>query len=200
MAGKREAKRKALREGLISAAQRRIIADGSSALRARDLAKDVGCAVGAIYNAFDDLDDLHFHVRALIFQNMVDTVSAQLDKAGLIDPKEHLHQMAILYWQYAKENTNTWSALFDSPIDMENVPDWYLGAMATLLEQVTGPIGKLKPDLPEEDVLFVSRMLFSAVHGIVVLHIQQRPAGMSSEDIPTAFKRLIAGQLAFLSS
>lgn len=198
MAGKREAKRRALREGLISAAQKRIITDGSSALRARDLAKDVSCAVGAIYNAFEDLDDLHLHVRALTFQNMVDKVSEQLSEANLSDPKEHLHQMAVLYWQYAKENKNTWSALFDSPIDMENVPDWYLGAMATLLQQVTGPISLLKPSLPEAEILFVSRMLFSAVHGVVVLHIQQRPAGMSSEDIPKAFERLITGQLALL--
>jgi len=57
MAGKVEARRAALRDALIHHAEIRIERDGLKNLRARDLAKDAGCALGAIYNVFGDLND-----------------------------------------------------------------------------------------------------------------------------------------------
>ena len=57
MAGKVAVRREVLRKSLIDIATQRIARDGLSALRARDLAGDAGCAVGAIYNVFGDLND-----------------------------------------------------------------------------------------------------------------------------------------------
>src|SRR5262249_10067582 len=62
------ARRRKLRDALIAAAERTIEADGLRGLRARDLALRVGCAVGAIYNVFADLDDLVFAVNALTLE------------------------------------------------------------------------------------------------------------------------------------
>src|ERR1700737_1223693 len=47
-----------LRERLIDAAERTIAANGLAGLRARDLAREAGCAVGTIYNVFEHLDEL----------------------------------------------------------------------------------------------------------------------------------------------
>ena len=44
------------KSALIDAAEHTISRDGLAALRARDLAAEAGCAVGAIYTAFPDLD------------------------------------------------------------------------------------------------------------------------------------------------
>ena len=81
MAGKVEARRKALREELIKSADRRIGEDGLANLRAKDLAKDAGCALGAIYNIFDDLDQLVLAVNALTFQKLGAAVAADLAEA-----------------------------------------------------------------------------------------------------------------------
>jgi len=43
---------------LISAAARTIAEQGLSGLKARALADEAGCAVGAIYNVVEDLDEL----------------------------------------------------------------------------------------------------------------------------------------------
>ncbi len=53
---RREGAPAALREALVSAAERTVAAQGLSGLRARDLAREAGCAVGAIYTVFPDLD------------------------------------------------------------------------------------------------------------------------------------------------
>ena len=58
MAGKREAKREDLKARLIAATRARIEQSGLAGLRARDITKDAGCALGGLYNAFDDLDHL----------------------------------------------------------------------------------------------------------------------------------------------
>ena len=43
-----------LKDALVAAAEARIIANGFSELRARDLAQDVGCSVGAAYGGEED--------------------------------------------------------------------------------------------------------------------------------------------------
>src|SRR6186997_1420454 len=64
MATKTAERREELRGALIDAAERTIAAGGLEALRARELAEEVGCAVGAIYNVFPNLDALIFEVNA----------------------------------------------------------------------------------------------------------------------------------------
>src|SRR5262245_44188110 len=66
-----------LREALLLAAERTIATDGYQALRARALAEDVGCAVGAIYNVFPDLDALALAVKSRI----IDVMDAELARA-----------------------------------------------------------------------------------------------------------------------
>src|SRR5262249_5060093 len=62
--GSTEQRRARLRDALVAAAERAIARQGLGTLRARALAQEVGCAVGAIYNAVEDLDDLVLLVNA----------------------------------------------------------------------------------------------------------------------------------------
>src|SRR3954466_15217886 len=61
---KAQTRRQNLREALVAAAEKRIGTGGLRGLKARDLAAEAGCAVGAIYNVVDDLDDLILAVNA----------------------------------------------------------------------------------------------------------------------------------------
>ena len=51
-------RRAKLREALIQAAERSISAGGLAALKTRELAREIGCANGAVYNLVDDMDEL----------------------------------------------------------------------------------------------------------------------------------------------
>ena len=51
-------RRDRLRDALVAAAEDTIAKGGLGEMRARDLAEKAGCAVGAIYNAVEDLDQL----------------------------------------------------------------------------------------------------------------------------------------------
>ncbi len=200
MAGKREEKRKTLRAALIKAAVAQVTAGGSTALRARDLAKEAGCALGAIYYMFDDLDDLMFHVRAAIFLETVDWITTQITDAQPKDPMEHLLLLARAYHQYADENRNKWRAVFGSDNPGELAPKWYVDSLNQLMGQVAAPLKQLKPEAPADEIMLVARILFAGVHGLVMLNSQQKQQGSRVEAMQITFKTLIEAQVNHLIS
>lgn len=183
MARKTEEKRKALRDDLIVIAERVIASEGLGALRARDLAKEAGCAVGAIYNVFGDLTELVLAVNARTFHRLGADVAAALAEAPQ-DPTEQLVVMAQAYHRFAADNPHSWRALFD--VDRapgEAAPDWYLAEMVRLFAYIADPLKVVFPDRDAEDLALMTRALFSSVHGIVLLGLDEASAGVSPENV-----------------
>ena len=180
-------RREALRDRLIDIAERRIAANGLAALRARDLAQEAGCALGAIYTAVGDLDELVLAVNARTFARLGEHVSAatpaDLRPAGNA-PVERLIVMAQAYHAFAAADRNLWRALFD--IDRAPgtaAPDWYLAEMQRLFALIAAPLDDLRPDMPPEDRALLARALFSAVHGIVWLALDEASAGIPEAQV-----------------
>lgn len=199
MAGKVAEKRKALRENLIVLAERQITQNGLSSLRARDLAKEAGCATGAIYNVFDDLTDLILTVNARTFHRLAADVTAALDKAPDV-ALDQLVAMGLSYHQFAKSNYNAWRAIFDVERDPSTPPpDWYLQELAHLFGIIDGPLSIALPDMdPMERQLF-TRTLFTSVHGIVMLGLDDTSAAVQSDAIETMIKLLLTHAVRPLS-
>src|ERR1044072_6927401 len=109
------ARRRKLRDSLIHAAERTIAKEGLRGLKAGDLATKVGCAVGAIYNVFADLDDLIFAVNALTLEQLEKTLTVAGAKGAdrQADAIRALTQLALAYTDYAAANRPRWRALFD---------------------------------------------------------------------------------------
>lgn len=191
MAGKVAEKRKALRENLIVLAEQKIAEDGLAALRARDLAKEAGCAVGAIYNVFDDLSDLVLTVNARTFHRLAADVTAALDNASE-NPLDQLISMGESYHQFALENYKSWRAIFDVERDPTTPPpQWYLDELSHLFSYIDKPLTTALPAMdPAERQLF-TRTLFTSVHGIVMLGLDVRSAAVQSTAINTMIRLLL---------
>src|SRR5215470_7398397 len=123
-------RRARLRDALVAAAEQTITQQGLGSLRARALAEEVGCAVGAIYNVVEDLDDLVLLVNARTLAALErDLVAA--DRAG--EPAEgpnaaiaRLVRMAIAYLDFAAAQTPRWRTLFEHRMPAgRDVPAWY---------------------------------------------------------------------------
>ena len=183
MATKTELRRQELRDKLIVIAERTIAQNGLSALRARDLAKEAGCAVGAIYNVFGDLTDLTLAVNARTFHRLGADVAEALADAPE-DPVEQLIVMAQAYHHFAAQNHQSWRALFDvERAPGEAAPDWYLQEMGRLFRYISDPLAVVFPDRPTDELALLTRALFSSVHGIVLLGLDEASAGVSTENI-----------------
>src|SRR3954463_10249226 len=126
------ARRDELREALLAAVERRVVVEGYRALRARDLAGEVGCAVGAIYNVFPDLDALIFAAKGRALDLLdrelataVDAVGAALRPDPVVATGELL-ALAQAYLRFAIAHAPLWRMLFEHrPPAGTDVPAWY---------------------------------------------------------------------------
>ena len=192
MASKAEERRNALRATLIEKAEARIASDGLDQLRARDLAKDAGCSVGAIYNAFGDLNELAMAVNARTFQRLGSTVTASF--AGkTIPPRDRLVIMSHAYLHFAEEHTLLWRALFDLKMSSDMaVPQWYLAELQAVFAHIAGPLAEIFPDWQPEKIGLMTRALFSAVHGIVLLGLEKRISAVPLDQIESMIALVLA--------
>jgi AcrR family transcriptional regulator len=173
-------RRQNLKDALVAAAERTLAARGLTGLKARDLAAEVGCAVGAIYNVVDDLDDLILAVNS----RTLAALEGELDAATRAQsgaPRggeraiARLVRMAVTYLDFAAANTQLWRALFDHRLpEGRALPDWFVAQQIQLFSHVEQPLHELAPDLPSDALALIARSLFSAVHGIVTLGLEEK--------------------------
>ncbi|MEP3345744.1 MAG: TetR/AcrR family transcriptional regulator [Litoreibacter sp.] len=184
MAGKVQKKRDDLRAKLIDFAEVRIKSGGIADIRARDLAKEAGCAVGAIYNVFGDMNDLIMAVNARTFKRVGTQVSAAVEAQPPGHPVHTMIAMSHAYLHFARDNTPAWRTLFDLEVSTEGaVPNWYLEELQKLFTLIADPLRRIFPDMPAEDVELMTRGLFSAVHGIVLLGLEKRISAVPADKL-----------------
>ena len=177
MTGKRDARREDLRRRLIAAAAARIEAGGLRNLGARDVTSDAGCALGSLYTAFKDLDDLVVHVNSVTLARLGAAISAA--REGADGPVDTLKAMALAYLAFARQNHALWIALFDyAALAGMDIPDWHREEQAILISNIAGPVAALNPGMSEGDLAVRSRTLFAAVHGIVSISLEERFIGI----------------------
>lgn len=178
-------KRARLRDDLIVAAEQAIAAGGLSALKARALAEAVGCAVGAIYNVFPDLDALIFAVNARTLERL-DAVLAATVRPGS-DPETAMRRLALAYHGFSRTERRRWTAVFAHQIpDGSAPPDWYLEVVGRLFRHIEGPLTELLPGSTPEMRAGLARTLFSATHGIVSLGLEEKLGPAPDEVIANA--------------
>lgn len=189
-----ERRQRTLREALILAAERAIAEAGLSGLKARDVAKEAGCALGAVYTAFADLDALVLAVNA----RTLDALDIHLRAATHpeADPVAQVVALAEAYLDYAANHRPRWGALFEHRMAAgREPPSWYIEKQAELFRHVKGATAALRPGLDKAELAGLARAAFSAVHGIVSLGLDEKlapmPEGMLRREL-----RLVAEAMA----
>jgi AcrR family transcriptional regulator len=191
--------RDSLRNRLTDAAERRIAEKGLTGLKAREVTADAGCALGALYNAFDDLDDLILHVNA----RTLDRLAAAFKGArrGGETAEETITVLAQAYVRFALDNRTLWSAVFALALpDGRPAPDWYVARYKALIDQIVGPLSTLRPDLPPDELQLRARTLFAAVHGVVRLFTEARFLAAPQDRIAPEVTALVKAMTRGLSA
>ena len=193
-------RRNELRERLIEEAERSIATRGLAGLKARDLAKEVGCALGAIYTVFPDLDAIIYEVNARtlaafgrVFGRLERTEPiAAVDEADAAIGR--LVRLAVGYLDFAAKNQPRWRALFEHRMatDKRVVPDWYVERQRPLFLLVEKPLGALRPDFGEAERERFARTMFSAVHGVVILGLDEKLMPLPMPELREQVKQIVA--------
>jgi AcrR family transcriptional regulator len=177
----------ALRTRLIDAAERTIAERGLAALKARDLAAEAGCAIGTIYNVFEHLDELVLAVGSRTLA-MLDAALEAVRSRGPYGSTEEaiadLVRLALAYLEFAARHRVRWRALFEHRIiGAHSLPDGYVEQQRALFSQVEGPLVTLLPGLDDERRRVLARTLFSAVHGVVALGLEEKLVSLPLSDL-----------------
>lgn len=178
-----------LHDRLLAAAEAAITAAGLGNLRARALADAAGCSVGAIYGVFPDLDALALAVNG----RTLDAINAALGQAAPgHDPAEHLVQLALSYLGYAAAHRQRWTALFQHRMaEGQPIPPAYAARQAAAFAHVEQPLAALMPGLPGAQRSLLARSLFSAVHGVVALGLDEKLAAMPAAVLRAQLRTIV---------
>ena len=180
-------RREALKAAVLAAAEARVAVSGLSDLGVREIAQEAGCSSGMIYKLYASHDELVLSINARTLAALAEAIAGRL--AGIDDPADALCAMADAYLDYASANTPRWDALFAHRMaGGAPLPAWYarqrdqlFDALAALIDANPGPISGGG----------FARTLFSAVHGVVALGLQEKIGTVAPNALRTDLQALI---------
>ena len=186
-------------DALVSCAEAAIASGGLAALKARDLARCAGCSLGAIYNIVGDLDELVL----LVGQRTMTALDAYLDETvGERDQclEQQLVGWARAYHQFAARHRYRWRALFEFRTSSEgDLPAWFADEQVKMFVRLERRLAPVMPGIEEAVLRRRARTLFSAVHGIVLIGLEQKLVAFPDDAIDAelvAFLRVYIAGLA----
>ena len=195
-------KRQNLQEALISAATRTIAERGQQGVRARELASEVGCAVGAIYNVFPDIDALLQAVKARTLDALEADVVAELGPENLDtreEAQERLLALARVYLEFANKNRRLWFSAFEHSSPETPSLEAYMVRLDAILTNVESPLRPLLPNAPPHQLRLLARALFASVHGVIALGLDRKLGPLSLQELHWQVRALVAATLRGLA-
>jgi len=188
-------RRSKLREELILAAERSIHAGGLAGLKTRELAREIGCANGAVYNLVADMDELTLLVGARTLARLdAALIAAESDGPAL--PVETLVRIALAYCDFAADNLQLWRALFEHRMTQgKPVPEWAVAQQMALFRHIYRPLVVLFPKRTTQQLSVTARSLFSAVHGMVTLGLEQKLIAVPVEALRTEIAIMVSAMI-----
>src|SRR5438132_3769128 len=167
-------RRAKFREELILAAERSIFAGGLAGLKTRELAREIGVANGAVYNLVEDMDELILRVGSRTLARL-DAALSEAESRGPAVPADMLVRIALAYCDFAAENLQLWRALFEHRMAPgKPIPQWAVSEQMDLFRHIYRPLATLFPGGSPAELGVTARSLFSAVHGMVLLGLEQK--------------------------
>jgi hypothetical protein len=112
----------------------------------------------------------------------VQALTARLVAVPKDDPVRQLHELAATYLDFATEHPNLLRALFEHRMEEDRpFPEDILIMVMDAFNLMHEPFERLMPGRDPGDVALLSRMMFSAVHGIISLGLEERMVAVPPE-------------------
>lgn len=167
----RDQKKNRRRLQILEIARNIVAYKGLKSLKVRDVAEAAGCSVGSVYNEFGDFDGVILTVNR-------ETVQALTERLGGVpagDPVVQLYGLAETYLEFFAENANLLRSLFEHRMEDDRpYPDDILQMVMDAFALMHPPLVRVLPDADDVKIALLSRTLFSAVHGIISLGLEER--------------------------
>ena len=172
-----------------------IAAKGLRSLKVRDVADAASCSIGSVYNEFGDFDGLILTVN----RQTVQALTTRLVAVPADDPIRQLHGLAATYLEFATAHANLLRSLFEHRMEDDRpFPEDILQMVMQAFELMYPPLVRLLPERDPQDIALLARILFSAVHGIISLGLEERMVAVPPEALRQQLAQFVDTHLAGL--
>jgi len=193
-------RREKLRDALITAAERAIGARGLAGLKSRELAQEIGCSNGAVFNLVESMDELVLRVGSRTLARL-DAALSMAAGAAPSSPADTLVRIAQAYCDFAAQNPGLWRTLFEHRMEPgRDVPQWAIDEQMHLFRHIAEPLAALFPGRPASELGIRARSLFSAVHGMVALGLEQKLIAVPLEALRSEIAIMVRAMIDGLRS
>jgi AcrR family transcriptional regulator len=191
----RERKKTLRRQLMVETARGKIAANGLRSLKVRDVAEAADCSIGSVYNEFGDFDGLILTVNRETIRALTDRLIA----VPAADPVSQLHGLAATYLAFAADHANLLRALFEHRMEDDRpFPEDILHMVMQAFALMHAPLVRLLPDRDPEEVALLARTMFSAVHGIISLGLEDRIVAVPPEKLRQQLAQFVDTHMAGL--
>jgi AcrR family transcriptional regulator len=191
----REQKKTRRRALILNIARGIIASKGLRSLKVRDVAEAADCSIGSVYNEFGDFDGLILTVN----RETVQALTVRLRAVTADDPTRQLHGLAATYLAFASEHANLLRSLFEHRMEDDRpFPEDILIMVMQAFALMHDPLVRLMPDRAPKEIALQARMMFSAVHGIISLGLEERMVAVPPEKLRQQVAQFVDTYLAGL--
>ncbi len=182
---------------MLDTARRIISSKGLISLKVRDVADAAECSIGSVYNEFGDFDGLILTINRETIQRLTETLRAVPDA----DPRAQLHGLAAGYLKFAANHANLLRSLFEHRMEEDRpFPQDILNMVMEAFALMYPPFFRLLPDRDPAEVALIARTMFSAVHGIITLGLEERMVAVPPAKLRQQLAQFIDAQLVGLGA
>lgn len=167
----RDQKKNRRRLQILEIARGIIATKGLRSLKVREVAEAAGCSIGSVYNEFGDFDGVILTVN----RETVQALTVRLGGVPAENPVRQLYGLAEAYLDFFTEHANLLRSLFEHRMEDDRpYPDDILQMVMGAFALMHPPLVRVLPDADDVKIALLSRTLFSAVHGIISLGLEER--------------------------
>ncbi len=173
MGRRNEHTREELREIALQAAEHLVAEHGLAGLSTRKVVGRIGYTVGSLYMVFRNQDDLIAQMNERTLEALQNHLTAAI--ADHPPPAAAIRALARAYIAFALAQTHRWLAIYEHRMpEGQPLPESFTDKVTRMFELVQQQLALLGPQRSPEDIALAARALWSGVHGICILGLDQK--------------------------
>ncbi|MDN3610462.1 TetR/AcrR family transcriptional regulator [Vibrio ostreicida] len=141
-------------------------------LSLRKVANMIGYVPSTLVNVFGNYNLLLLHAVAQTLDELAEEAKRVVSQSH--NTKTALYELAYCYHDFAQRSPHRWQLIFEHNMNGETLPEWQaerINNMTSMLEQL---LQATAPQRSTAEVLQASRVLWSGVHGITLLSVDDK--------------------------
>ncbi|MDA0147906.1 TetR/AcrR family transcriptional regulator [Vibrio sp. LaRot3] len=163
-------------------------------LSLRKIANMIGYVPSTLVNVFGNYNLLLLHAVAQTLDELSVEAKQVVNKSK--DPKTALYALAYLYHEFAQRHPHRWQLIFEHNMNGETLPEWQSERIDNMTGMLESLLRVLAPQRSDAEVLQASRVLWSGVHGITLLSVDDKFFAAEPIDGNQLIENLLSNYLA----